>query len=161
MDRLGGSLHGQPLTKQKYASLLVDGQIMMTDAEFEQMTNVDFVREARGDVLLAGLGLGFVLGSQVRKRCSSITVIEKSADVIALVGKHYPGVKIVHADILTWKPPADARYDAIYFDVWGDFSADDLKTAAKLERRFRKHLKPEGWIGSWCRFALRASRRRR
>ena len=41
-ERLSGALHGQPLDREKYAQLLINGRVMMTDAEFERRTNIEF-----------------------------------------------------------------------------------------------------------------------
>jgi len=159
IERMMGALHGMPLHREKYARLLVNGSIMMTDAEFERATNADFVREACGHVLIAGLGIGLIL-DPIMEQSESVTVIEKNKDVIDLVGPYFPQVKVIHADIYEWNPPKDARYDTIYFDIWGHFNADTSKDAAKLSRKFKKYLVEDGWMKSWCVIANRARGRR-
>lgn len=101
--RLQGALHGMPLDREVYCRLLVNGQLWMTDADFERRTNIGFLSRAKGDVLIAGLGIGLILG--VAPHCDSVTVVEKSADVIALVAPSYPLVRVVQGDIYKWNPP--------------------------------------------------------
>ena len=155
--------HGIVTEDRVHTRLLVRGRIMMTDARFERQTNNEFVREARGDILIAGLGIGLIIQPTLDKGgVSSITVVEKSADVITLVGPHYtnPKLRIIHADIYDWSPEKGAGYDTIYFDIWPNCCTDYLEEMTKLHRRFRKYLKPGGWMNSWCRDRLRGEKRR-
>jgi spermidine synthase len=132
----------------------------MTDAEFERATNVEFMDAARGDVLIAGLGIGLILDPIIPK-CKSVTIIERERDVIKLVGPHFPSVKCIHADIDSWTPERGAKYDVIYFDIWPDICEGDLMIAKRLHSRFRKYLRRGGWMRSWTTFANQAMRRYR
>ena len=125
---------------------------MMTDDEFERSTNRQVLREARGDVLIGGLGIGLILDPIIAK-ADSVTVIEINPDVIKLVGPVFPSVKIVEADCYSWKP--ENTYDVIYFDIWSYFNSDTSRLASGLHRRYRKYLRPGGWIASWCVIANR------
>ena len=70
----------------KYVRLEVKRGLMMTDTRMEQLTNMAAVRAARGDVLIAGLGIGMVLIPILKKpEVKSVIVIEKYQDVIDLV----------------------------------------------------------------------------
>ena len=146
-----------------YACLRVNGRLMMSDTRMEHYTNYKVVREARGNVLIAGLGLGMILHPILaKKEVLSVTVIEKYADVIALVG---PTVKhnkltIIERDIYEWKPAKGTKYDCIYFDVWADQSTDDLEDMRKLHLRFRSYKIKDGWMNSWRRDILKAEKRR-
>lgn len=51
----------------KYARLTVDGRLFMSDTRMERITNGDFVRQAHGRVLIAGLGLGMILHRAFRR----------------------------------------------------------------------------------------------
>jgi spermidine synthase len=155
--RIRAMIQGLPLLLPRYARLLVDGRVVMTDAEFERDTSAPVVgRVRKGDsVLVAGLGLGLVL-DPILGKARSVTVVEKNADVIALVGPSFPAAGIVRADIFEWLPPPRTKFDVAYFDIWPDIDPDDAKEARALERRFREYLKPGGWAGSWTTAALRA-----
>lgn len=169
LERLMGNMKGMPLDRDKYVRLLVDGDVVMTDAEFERMTNGHFLREMHGDCLIAGLGLGFILAPALRV-CDTVTVIEKNQDVIDLVSPKFKNKKltIVHGDIKqfgkkTWPKFLEAegkKYDTIYLDIWADFNEDTSREAGTIKRGLRKFLKPDGWIGDWSTQAMKFSRRR-
>ena len=136
---------------------------MMSDTSMEHSTNWDVVHEARGHVLIAGLGLGMILHPILaKKEVLSVTVIEKYADVISLVG---PSVKhdkltIIEGDIYEWKPAKGTKYETIYFDIWAEQSTDCLEDMRKLHFRFRPYKIKEGWMNSWRRDELKAQKRR-
>lgn len=158
--RLRAAMEGLPLENRTYVRLVVDRTLFMTDAYFERRTNRAVMERARGDVLVAGLGIGLIL-DPILKKAKSVTVVEKNADVIALVGRHFPTVNHVHADIFDWNPPKGARWDVIYFDIWPDICEDDLEEAERLEEKFRKHLHKGGWMRSWTVFANESVPQRR
>lgn len=157
MARLRGAMRGQLLGRDQYARLLIRERVVMTDAEFERRTNADVVLHAKGDALVAGLGIGLIL-DPLLERCASVTVIEKEQDVIDLVGPSFPKAKIICADIFELKP--EGKFDLIYFDIWPDICDDDLEEAKLLQRRFRKCLRKGGWMRSWTTFANSALRGR-
>jgi spermidine synthase len=161
LTRLRAARDGQPLNAQTYTRLIVDGQLWMTDAEFECWTNTDFVRKAFGDVLVAGLGLGLVLPPLLdSKVVESVTVLERSADVIALIGPLYqhPKLTIIEADARTWEPPKKA-YHFVYFDIWADVpNSDTLKDIAALKQRYRVSLRKHGRTMAWCEDFARRGR---
>lgn len=150
----------------RYAQLLVRGELMMSDTDMEKRTNLGFVRNAKGRVLVAGLGLGLILHKVIEKpEVSEITIVEKYSDVVALVGGTLPqtnekAVSIVTADIFDWKPLKGQKFDTIYFDVWSNICTDNLKNIARLKRRFCHHLALGGWMGAWAENRLRYESRR-
>lgn len=157
LERLRGSLNGQPLGREKYTRLLVDGRTMMTDAEFERLSNLKFVDHARGDCLIAGLGIGLII-KPASVKCSSVTVIENNQGVIDLVGPSFPGITLLLADAEYYIP--ERKYDSIYLDIWPDFNEDVVAEAADLKRRYRRYLSKGGWIGDWPSRAWRLVRHR-
>lgn len=111
---------GEPLPAGDHTVLLVDGAFSMADAPFVLRNYVPFLREARGDVLLTGLGLGcLVRGLLASPRVRSVTVLELHRDVIELVGPHHRDVRVdlVHADALAWTPPGGRRWDCAMLDL--------------------------------------------
>lgn len=151
--RLRARWEGMPLYAQTYTRLFVDGELWMTDAEFECQTNTDFVRNAQGDVLIAGLGLGLILAPVLEKPAvTSVTVIERSADVVALIGPLYqnPKLTIIKADIHEWQSPKKS-FDFIYFDIWANVPNSDTKPEIQaLKKRYRSALKKGGKTAAWC-----------
>jgi len=146
-----------------YCQLYVRGTLMMSDVPFEQKTNREFVRRARGDVLLAGLGIGMVLVPVLNKpEVSSVTVIEKYRGVIELVQPYvaHPKLDVQLADIFEWQPPKGQSWDTLYFDIWSNITTDSLREITKLKRKFARRKKPGGWMGAWLEDHLRALKRR-
>ena len=78
---------------------------------------------ATGDVLIAGLGIGFVNQKLIdNPNVTSITIVEKNKDVIDLVWPYCPknqSFTLVHADIETWTPPQRSHWNYAWFDSWG------------------------------------------
>lgn len=143
-----------------YARLTVRGQLMMTDTYMEKRTNRAFLDAARGDVLIAGLGLGMIVHPVLAKEgVTSVTVVEKYADVIDLIRPTLPAsdkLTLVEADIFTWQPEKGRRWHCIYFDIWPDITTDNLKQMETLHRRFGRRKKPDGWMASWTHGELKA-----
>jgi hypothetical protein len=145
----------------KHVRLVVNGETMMSNTEMEKASNREFVREAKGDVLIAGLGIGLIINPIIKKpEVTSVTVIEKYQGVIDLVSKHiaHPKLLIINDDIFTWK--TKLMFDTIYFDIWPNITTDSLPEIATLNRRFARRLKPGGWRGAWMEDSLKYNRSR-
>lgn len=116
----------------------------MSETPMEHRTNMAFVTSAFGDVLIGGLGLGMiVLAIQDREEVQSVTVLEKSPDVIAAVAHQLPlnsKVRILEADAFTWKP--DRKFDAVYMDIWFYPDEEAYVEMKQLKRKYGHHLKP-------------------
>ena len=81
----------------------------------------------------------------------SVTVIEKSQDVIALVWPTYashPNMKLIHADAFDWKPPKGKRYTVIWNDIWDDICGDNYEEMKRLTRKYGKRC---DWQDCWCK----------
>jgi spermidine synthase len=141
-----------PLDPKRYVRLLLNGNTMMTDADFERRANAVLIAHAKGDCVVAGLGIGLIL-DPLAKLCGSVTVVEISQDVIDLVAAHYSGVKIIQGDINTWRPEAGQKYDMIYLNTWPDFNTDIAADGQAVAKQFRKYLRKGGWIGNWAQIA--------
>lgn len=158
LDAMRDSFCGIPTVEGKVAKLLVRGQLVMSDSYHERRSNSYAVHMAKGDVLVAGLGMGMILHPILDKEnVRTVTVIEKEPDVIALIQPSLPSPKlaIIQADIFLWKPPKGAKYDMIYFDIWPDMCADNLPEMAKLHQRFKFYKAPGAFMDSWCRAEIK------
>jgi hypothetical protein len=149
-----------------YVRLFVNGDTMMTDTPMEKNSNRSVIIFAHGNVLIAGLGIGMILHPICAKeKVTSVTVIEKSADVIKLVGPSVPKkVTVIQGDIFEWKPPKGTLYDTIYFDIWAGICEDNLKQMATLNRRFARCKAEGAYVDSWQRsklLSMRSNRQRR
>ena len=58
----------------------------MSDTNMEKRTNLEFVRNAYGNVVVGGLGIGLILMAiQDKEDVRTITVLEKSKEIIQMV----------------------------------------------------------------------------
>lgn len=165
-------MHGRDafVPEGRYTQLFVGSTLMMSDTPMEKTSNHGVLRNAYGDVLIAGLGVGLILVPILRKAdVKSVTVVEKYQDVVDIVepalranvpeaaGK----LKVVTADIFTWSPPKADKWDTIYFDIWPDIVEDNLDEMAKLHRKYAKRkVSKNSWMDSWKRDQLLSIRRR-
>jgi len=150
----------------EYVKLGINGELMMSDTPFERRTNEAFVRNAKGHVMIAGLGIGLILEALKPKIESGevidIVVYEKYQDVIDLVGPLYEDMPLTIKceDILEYKPVKGEKYDTLYFDIWPKVSEDNLPEMAKLHQRWKTHKNEGGWMYSWMCSHLRSERRK-
>jgi hypothetical protein len=143
-----------PVDDGPSVALQISGECFMSDIAYERSTCLELAHNARGRVLIAGLGLGMVLPPLLDDaQVDRITVIEKVGDVIALIGPHYthPKLRVMHGDIFKWRPAAGETFDTIYFDIWPLIHAMNLVQMTYLHRAFAPFLAQGGWIESWMR----------
>ena len=152
-----------------YMKLTHNGEIMMSNTNMEKRTNSNFVINANGDVLIAGLGIGLiVLPIQDKEEVKSITIIEMNQEVIDIVAPQLPlndKVKIVKGDIFEWKPERGTKYDVIYFDIWDYINSDVYEEEMKpLKKRFKNYLRtktenPNRFIKCWTEYEAKNNMR--
>lgn len=137
----------------EYTRLCHADDVIMSDTPAEMREHLPIIRAASGQVLINGLGLGMVLAACLDKpEVAHVTVVELAAEVIELVGPHYQArygsrLMIVQADALTWEPPKDMQYAAVWHDIWPDVSSDNLLPMRQLREKYRDH---SDWQGCWC-----------
>jgi spermidine synthase len=154
----------EALGQGSYCQLFVDGVLMMSDTPMEHRTNVEVVDRAHGYVFIAGLGIGMILIPILQKpEVTKVTVVEKSQDVIDLVGPNFtnPKLEIVCADVYNYIPQTGTKYDTIYFDIWPNLSSYELRDMERLHKRYQKYRAVGGWMESWKRKELRKRLARR
>lgn len=157
----------QGIPSGNYVRLLVNGELVMSDTNMEKRTNSTFCLKAHGDVLIGGLGIGLILLEvQDKPNVRSITIVEKSKDVIDLVGVQLPlknNVRIINADVFTYKP--DMKYNTIYMDIWPSINSDIYENEMKpLIARYRRYLvdksvDPDRYLDCWAKYQAKNDRR--
>lgn len=132
----------------------------MTDLYDEWWTQRRAIAEARvrgGSVLITGLGLGIVVASMLQNpgtRVEQVVVVERSADVIALVAPHLKNhyasqIEIINADAFEWQPAAGQHFSVGWHDIWPNpHEPGVLAQAAQLEQHYAAHC---DWQGNWVR----------
>jgi len=137
-----------------YTRLTHNNHVVMSDTPDEISDVMSAVWNAKGNVLINGLGLGIVTNAILQKpEVEHVTVIEISLDVIALVAEHYKTrfgnrLEVILADAFEWKPPKGKWYNAVWHDIWNDICSDNLAEMHKLHRKYGRRA---DWQGSWCR----------
>lgn len=136
-----------------YKILKRGGTTVMSNTPDEIRDFMNFVDRAVGSVLVNGLGLGVLLKALLNKtEITEVVVIEKSTDVIKLVGEHYtkdPRVTIINADAFEYTPPKNKRFNAAWHDIWDNICSDNLE---EMKRLHRKYGKKADYQESWCRY---------
>lgn len=143
----------------EYTRLMHKGEgVVMSDTDAEMRDHIMAVCNARGHILINGLGLGMVLLNCMNKpEVKAATVIELSPDVIRLVGPHYremygDRIEIIEADAMDWRPPKGVRYGMVWHDIWTSICADNYDSMKRLHRKYGRRC---DWQGSWCRGAVK------
>ncbi len=93
--------------------------------------------EAKGNVLLGGLGLGIIPLLMCKKEIvHKVTVVELSSDVIKLCGRENEKLEIINADFYNYLRTQDLSiYDYIYMDAYtseGNVYADIIIPTRKF-----------------------------
>ena len=95
---------------------------VMKDCSYEVKAHEWLWKNATGDILVAGLGIGFLNKVLIDYLdFDSVTIIENSQDVIDLVWEHCAKDEtftLITADIETWEIPEDSHWDYGWFDTW-------------------------------------------
>jgi predicted membrane-bound spermidine synthase len=147
----------------KYVRLKVNGEIMMSDTGMERVSNKQFIQNATGRVLIAGLGIGLIINNILQNESiTEIIIIEKYQDVIDLVAPKFndPRLKIVYADIFDWMPAKGEKFNTIYFDIWPTICTDNLTEINLLHSRFKRFKAKSGWMNSWLKEYLQKQKRK-
>ena len=159
----------RPISHGKYTRLAREGawDAIMTDTPAEIRDHLDPIYEAKGYILINGLGLGVVLNACLKKKeVEHCTVVEKSEDVIKLVAPHYykkfghKRLTIVQDDAFTFnqpkliKPPS-GKFDMVWHDLWDNICVDNLPEYTKLKRRYAKRTR---WQGCWAESFVKMNR---
>ena len=137
-----------------YTRLARHGTTVMSDTPDELNDQLPFLYNAKGNILINGLGLGITVDlALMSPEVNHVTVVEIALGVISLVGpylqeKHGGRLTIVEGDALAWAAPKGVRYDAVWHDIWDVICADNLPEMHKLHRRYGRRT---DWQGSWCR----------
>jgi hypothetical protein len=131
----------------------------MADTLIERSMMLLAAREAKGKVLVGGLGLGIYpqITMLLKRPVSSITIVESHPEVIRLVEpcvtkfaqSHGVSVRILPDTIENFMQNTDERFDTIYLDTWGDLHYKFLGYINYLVSLASKIATPEGKIQCW------------
>lgn len=115
-----------------FPAVLEDENEWMTLTPVDMDTSREAIDAARGKVITFGLGLGyFCYHASNKESVQSVTVIEKSEDVISLFQKHIlpqfenkEKIRIINADAFEYaeNKMGSEHYDVAFVDTWRDAS---------------------------------------
>jgi len=112
----------------------------------EKRTHQKAIDACSGDVVVGGLGLGYVVEQlNVKPNVRSITVVEIAPEVIELVWPHiqHDKAKVVCDDIFHYLRKG-RKFDYGYFDVHKDLSQEQNETVVKpLRKLAEQYIKPD------------------
>lgn len=123
----------------------------MSDTWLERDSNREILRDARGDVLMVGLGIGMVAVAICQKPdVASVTVLEINPEIIRLVAPHikHDKLRVVQADA-GYPPLRGRRFDTIYLDVWADICTDNWGEIKALCQKYRPFTRQGGKVTAW------------
>lgn len=146
--------NGRGVTPGTYTRLCCNGSVIMSDTPSEMSDHRAPVKEAKGHILINGLGLGMVLlNCLIQEKVERATVVELSQDVINLVGPHYletfgDRLEIIHADAFEYCPPKGVRYGMVWHDIWPTISAYNHEGMKRLHHKYGRRA---NWQSSWCK----------
>lgn len=150
------------VTPGRITQLWQGNQLWMSDTFSERSDHLAFVRTARGQVFMAGLGLGVCIDAVLAKpEVDHLTVLERDPDVIQLVGGQYlerhptQRLTIIEANALVWHP-GKQRFDTLWFDIWPTISTDNRLEMSRLHRRYSHWSNAGKWMDSWKRWEVDA-----
>lgn len=112
-------------TEEGYKYLSKGDIIVMNNREDKIDTLQNFLKHAKGSILINGLGLGVLVEILLqREKVTDITVIENSEDVMKLVAPTYLNhplsnkLQIIVCDAYDYQPPVNKIYNAVWHDIW-------------------------------------------
>jgi len=121
--------------------------------EVEQHTRQ--LAKMRGKVLVGGLGLGLAVGLLDRNpNVAKVVVVERSKDVIKLVGAHLPKgkVSVIQADIYQYLHHArnfGVEFNSVFLDTWCPTGERVLEEDVMPLRRLCQGIVPNHRIECW------------
>ncbi|MCQ2521998.1 MAG: hypothetical protein MJ105_06430 [Lachnospiraceae bacterium] len=149
-----------------YPAIMEKGDTWMSVTPGEIITMEKPIDEAKGKVLTLGLGMGYYTYMVSEKEVvSSVTVVEKSSEVIHLFEKyilpqfaHKDKITIVHGDAGEYlESLSDGAYDYAFADIWwGTLDFVEYLRLKSIARKFKK-MQMRYWIGEELDFTISMS----
>lgn len=156
--------------KRLYITILtIDGETWMVDDPPHWWAMEEHAEALQGHVLCAGLGLGLMVHALNKcEQVEHITVVERSPDVIDLVGPLVPHDKltIINDDFFELSTDAIAPVDGVLFDLFvgtgSEFLSDAVSITAETLMKWddptvRVHGLPNPWVENAAKGLLAAN----
>lgn len=137
-----------------YLALLENNTIWMSVVPHEINTMKKAIKDAKGSVLVLGLGLGYyVFNIAKKKEVNKITIIEKDKNIVNLFNKHllnkFPHqekINIIHADGIEYLGSTN-NYDFVFVDIYHNVGDGEmLYLKVKDKERYHPNTTFSYWI---------------
>jgi spermidine synthase len=129
--------------------------LWMSDTRDEYLDHWEAIRQARGRVLVNGLGLGcFLRAILLKPEVEHVDVVEISGTLVEFMRAHAPWlndpritVHVADAYEQTRAWPKGTRWDVAWHDIWAYICEDNAEGYAKLNRSYGRRVE---WQGCWA-----------
>ncbi|MCK9596527.1 hypothetical protein M0R19_05045 [Candidatus Pacearchaeota archaeon] len=142
-----------------YTRLIRKNTVVMSDTPSELYALNRLNHCPRKKLLITGLGLGCAVRNAFAESCNTkpsekVVVIEKSLEVIELVGKqlleeYKDRLFIINGDAFEIRFKKDIIFDFGWHDIWDTICADHWPEIKKLKARFRINCKAQAAWMDW------------
>ena len=124
------------------------GEIVMEDSLRELRNHLPIWLNAKGRVLVNGLGLGCVVrGLLASPEVEHITAVEIDANILRVVGHEFKSnrrVRLIHGDAFKVEAHRETKFDYAWHDLWTDGDRHLQSLHAELLHRFHPHIPIQG-----------------
>lgn len=141
------------IQQKGYNFLWIDGYLWMWDLPFEVEIQEDIARQAFGDVLVVGHGLGvvqkFLAKNRLVKRVDTVEKYEEVRHVyFCCFNKHIEGHVIIN-DFYYMPEISYQRWDCVIGDIWPEISRRYLSEYIKFKKHAQTLLNEGGRVLGW------------
>lgn len=142
-------------TKTKYLALLENGTVWMSITPNEINTMEKDIKEAKGNVLVMGLGLGYYPFMVSNKEdVNKITIVEMNKDIIDIFKNnilplfpHKEKIEVINDDATKYIKKNHAHYDTIFIDLWHNPNDGlSLFSYFKKQEKYFKNTTFQYWL---------------
>lgn len=147
-----------------YPILIEDTNVWMSITPNEIHTMEEPINNAHGRVLTFGLGLGyFAYMASLKESVTSITIVEKSQEVIDIFNKVIlpqfktkDKIDIIHADMFDYieEHDIDKEFDYMFVDIWKDCMQVYLYLKCRKALENIKDIQIDYWISKEIDYLL-------
>jgi len=138
--------------------LLRDKQgLMMSDSPQEMFLQYEAYKNAKGRILVGGLGLGMYATMVAKKNeVTEVVVVEIDEDIIKLCKPHNAKVKVIHDDIWRFIKTTNEKFDYAYVDIhYHTGCMEYIQTVLPMRKLFEERF-PATPIDFWGEEEMRA-----
>jgi spermidine synthase len=128
----------------------IDKKLWMWDIPLERKLQKNVAKQAYGDVLVAGYGLGVVQKYLLQnKRVGRVLTLENSKEIIDACKKEFGKLhgEVILGNFLRFN--SETKFDCVVGDIWAEIDSESLPVYKKFKKAAQKFLKPRGKIIAW------------